>query len=184
MKLKIECLELLPADPSLAEQVAEYYQRNREFLRGFEPVRDPAFYTPQFQKGLLEQEAKDREEGRSCRFYIRSVAEPDKIIGAIGLNNIVRGAFQSAFLGYKLDADYCGRGYMTQAVSLVVSYGFETLKLHRIEGNVMPRNLASIRVLEKNGFCKEGISRYYLNINGIWEDHVHMVKLNFEMHRT
>lgn len=182
MILKNACLELVPADPALAEAVANYYRRNREFLRPFEPVREESFYTAQYQRELLEREVQDRQADRGYRFYIRPVEEAGKIIGVIGLNNLVRGAFQSAFLGYKLDEGFCGRGLMTQAVELAVNYGFDELKLHRIEGNVMPRNQASLRVLEKNGFVKEGISRYYLNIHGVWEDHVHMVKINFKMH--
>ena len=68
------------------------------------------------------------------------------------------------------------------ATEILVKYAFEELHLHRIEGNVMPRNLASIRVLEKNHFVNEGISKHYLKINGIWEDHVHMVRINYAMH--
>ena len=110
------------------------------------------------------------------------MAEPEKIIGIAALNNVVYGAFCSAFLGYKLDSGYLNRGYMTMAVNMVSSYAFQTLGLHRLEANVMPRNKASLRVLEKNRFVNEGISRYYLNINGVWEDHIHMVKLNYGMH--
>ena len=69
---------------------------------------------------------------------------------------------------------------MTQAVQTVTDFGFGELGLHRIEGNVMPRNRASLRVLEKCGFQKEGISPRYLKINGVWEDHIHMVRLQDE----
>ena len=68
------------------------------------------------------------------------------------------------------------------AVEMLVRYAFEELQLHRIEANVMPRNAASLRVLEKNDFVNEGLSKYYLRINGTWEDHIHMVKLNDSMH--
>ena len=71
---------------------------------------------------------------------------------------------------------------MTMAVNMISSYAFQTLGLHRLEANVMTGNKASLRVLEKNQFVNEGISRYYLNINGVWEDHIHMVKLNYGMH--
>ena len=67
---------------------------------------------------------------------------------------------------------------MTEAVELITRYAFDHLELHRIEANVMPRNVASLRVLEKNGYINEGISQKYLNINGVWEDHYHMVILN------
>ena len=71
---------------------------------------------------------------------------------------------------------------MTMAVGMVVGYAFAKLELHRVEANVMPRNLASLRVLEKNQFVNEGMSKYYLRINGVWEDHIHMVKINYAMH--
>ncbi len=68
------------------------------------------------------------------------------------------------------------------SVAMLIKYAFEELGLHRIEANVMPKNKASLRVLEKNHFVNEGISKYYLNINGVWEDHIHMVKINYAMH--
>ena len=60
---------------------------------------------------------------------------------------------------------------MTEAVSLVLGYAFDNLKLHRIEANVQPHNQPSIAVLRRNGFAKEGFSRRYLKINGRWRDH-------------
>ena len=71
---------------------------------------------------------------------------------------------------------------MSVAVEMLIKYAFEELGLHRIEANVMPKNKASLRVLEKNQFINEGTSKYYLNINGVWEDHIHMVKINYAMH--
>ena len=70
---------------------------------------------------------------------------------------------------------------MSMAVSMITQYAFEELHLHRIEANVMPRNQASLRVLQKIQFENEGISKYYLKINGVWEDHIHMVKINYDM---
>ena len=77
-----------------------------------------------------------------------------------------------------MDQCLCKKGYMTAAISMITEYAFGELTLHRIEANVMPGNLASLRVPEKNGFIWKGLSRKYLKINGMWEDHVHMVKLN------
>lgn len=90
----------------------------------------------------------------------------------------MRGAFQSCFLGYKLDGALCGRGYMTQAVEACTRFAFGPAALHRVEANVMPRNTASLRVLKKCGYRPEGLARRYLRINGAWEDHIHMVRLN------
>lgn len=175
-------IQLIPADISLAEETADYYRRNKLFLQDFEPTRDDAFFTYEYQRELLENEMLAWNNKTSYRFYIKPSEEPQKIIGIIGLNNVVWGAFCSAFLGYKLDKDYINRGYMSTAISMLTDFAFKEICLHRIEANVMPKNKASLRVLEKNGFENEGISRYYLNINGVWEDHVHMVKINFDWH--
>ncbi len=79
-----------------------------------------------------------------------------------------------------MDEDEINKGYMTEAIMAVVKVAFKEMKLHRIEANVMPRNLRSIRVVEKCGFINEGLAKQYLKINGVWEDHYHMVILNDE----
>ena len=175
-------IRLVPADLSLAEQAAGYYQKNREFLKAFEPARSEDFFSPAYQREILRKEMQEVEEKTGFHFYIMEAGPDQGLIGKISLTNVVWGAFCSAFLGYKLDADHTGRGYMSMAVEMLVRYAFEELRLHRIEANVMPRNAASLRVLEKNDFVNEGLSKYYLRINGIWEDHIHMVKLNDSMH--
>ena len=177
-----EIIRLLPAGPELAGPVTAYLQRSWDFLKAFEPPREEAYFTREYQQVLLEEEARAREAGTGFRFYIQPVGEPQTVIGSIGLNNVVWGAFRSAFLGYKLEEPRQGRGYMTMAVDMVVRHAFEDLGLHRIEANVMPRNKASLRVLEKNAFVNEGFSPYYLNINGVWEDHIHMVRINYALH--
>ncbi len=172
----------MPADTSLAAKVVDYYNRNRTFLETFEPVRNEEFFSLEYQRSVLEKEMIEYRARTAFRFYIVPIEHPSKVIGIIGLNNVIWGAFCSAFLGYKLDKDYINKGYMSVAVEMLVEYAFEELGLHRIEANVMPRNKASLRVLEKNQFINEGISKYYININGVWEDHVHMVKINYAMH--
>ncbi|GMA58037.1 acetyltransferase (GNAT) family protein [Alicyclobacillus sacchari] len=77
-----------------------------------------------------------------------------------------------------MDKAYNGRGYTTEAVRLVVDYAFRVLKLHRIEAGVMPHNEGSIRVLEKSGFEKEGLSKKNVLINGKWEEHLHFAIVN------
>lgn len=180
--MKNQYIQLVPADISLAEQLVDYYKRNKNFLEAFEPVRDKEFFLLKHQQEVLKKEIFEYKEKTAFRFYILPVEQPIKIIGIIGLNNIVWGSFCSCFLGYKLDKDFINKGYMSMAVEMLTKYAFEQLCLHRIEANVMPKNKASLRVLEKNYFINEGISKYYLNINGIWEDHIHMVKINYAMH--
>lgn len=180
--MKNQYIQLIPADLSLAEQVVEYYKRNRDFLEAFEPVRREEFFSLEYQQEALKKEMAEYEARTAFRFYIMSMEQPSKIIGIIALNNVVWEAFCSAFLGYKLDKEFVNKGYMSGAVEMLTKYAFEELGLHRIEANVMPKNKASLRVLEKNQFINEGVAKYYLNINGVWEDHIHMVKINYAMH--
>lgn len=173
-------LILRPSDVCFAKNLLDYYVRNKDFLEGFEPKRDESFYTCENQSAQLQCEMTETENRQTYHFYIFQKDSPE-IIGCIGLNNVVWGCFLSCFIGYKLDRQFLNKGYMTQAVRAVVDYAFQSLHLHRIEGNVMPRNMASRRVLEKCGFSEEGLAKKYLKINGVWEDHIHMVLINQSM---
>lgn len=97
--------------------------------------------------------------------------ESGQIIGVVNLNCIVRRAFQSTFLGYAIGAPFARQGYMTEAIQLVSRFAFAEMKLHRLEANVQPGNAASIALVKKCGFRKEGFSPRYLMINGEWRDH-------------
>ena len=94
------------------------------------------------------------------------------LVGRVALNHVSRGAWQNANLGYFVDRDHGGRGIATEAVRLTLVFAFGTLALHRVQAAVMPGNAASIRVVEKNGFRREGLARRFLEINGRWEDHL------------
>lgn len=94
-----------------------------------------------------------------------------EIAGVINLNEIVRGVFHSAYLGYYGLAGYAGKGLMSEGLSLVISYAFQTMKLHRLEANIQPGNLASKALVRRCGFAKEGFSPKYLKIGGRWRDH-------------
>lgn len=171
-------LRLTLAEPSLANRVADYYSRNRLFLAPFEPVRDEAFFTEADQRRRLEAEAAEAIADRSYRFYLSLRERPEEIIGLSALGNLVRGAFQSCFLSYKLDGRLLNRGYMTEALAETLRIAFSDLDLHRVEANIMPRNRASLRAAEKAGLQNEGLAVRYLQIDGVWEDHIHMVRRN------
>jgi ribosomal-protein-alanine N-acetyltransferase len=93
------------------------------------------------------------------------------MVGGININNIVRGRFQSAALGYWAFAGTAGRGYLSEAMRLVMRFAFGELSLHRLEANIQPANTASIRLVKRNGFRYEGTSPDYLFIDGAWRDH-------------
>jgi [ribosomal protein S5]-alanine N-acetyltransferase len=99
------------------------------------------------------------------------------IVGVINLSEIVRGAFQSAFLSYAAVSGYERQGLMSEGLQLVLERAFDTLALHRLEANIQPGNAASIALVRRAGFTFEGASRRYLHIDGDWRDHEHWVLL-------
>lgn len=161
-------IKLLRADD--AEEVLALHLKNREFFKKFITTRDDEFYTLKKQEEIIEVSiaGSEKDEKYSYGIFLR---DNNKLIGNITLSEILRHAFQSCYVGYYLDEEHNGKGYMSEAVKLVVKYALEELKLHRIEAGVMPRNARSMRVLEKAGFKKEGIARKNVQINGVWEDH-------------
>lgn len=165
-------------DSSSAQIALDYYIRNRRFLEEWEPARDATFYTAEHQAELMEGESSQMAGRAALRLWIFKKEDEGRAIGAIGFNNMVWGPFRSCFLGYKLDGEEINRGYMTEAIRKGIEIVFDEYGLHRIEANILPRNLRSLRVVEKLGFVNEGLSRKYLKINGVWEDHIHMVLLN------
>lgn len=174
-------LVLMPAEESLAGALCDYFRRNREFLTDYMPAWTESFFTERTQLESIRGHMENAKNRTGYRYYIMPKEEKGKIIGTIGLNNVVWGSFLSCFMGYMLDEAYINRGYMTQAVDAVANTAFNEIGLHRIEANIMPKNARSLRVAEKCGFVREGMSKKYLCINGVWEDYVHMVKLNENM---
>ena len=176
-----ERLVLKVLDKSYAELVLDYYLRNKSFLEEWEPIKNEEFYTKQYQEEQLYKELSNAKNGNSFRVWIFKKQATNRIIGSIGFNNIVKGAFLSCHLGYKLDKDEINKGYTTEAIKRGICIIFNEFKLHRIEANIMPKNRRSLRVVEKLGFYNEGLAYKYLKINGKWEDHIHMVLLNDKM---
>jgi ribosomal-protein-alanine N-acetyltransferase len=121
------------------------------------------------RKGFDEYLERSESEANKS-FLICRVAD-GAIVGTINLSQIFRQTFLNAYLGYLLFEEYTGKGLMTEAIELILKFAFKTLKLHRIEANVQPQNAASITVLQRVNFTKEGFSAKYLKIGGCWRDH-------------
>lgn len=143
---------------------------SRAFLTPWEPVW-PAddLSAASFRRRLqsYETEAAKDQAYHFLIFETRSQA----LLGGLTLGDIKRGVSQTGTLGYWMGAGWAGRGTMTRAVRLAVTWGFEHLHLHRIEAACLLHNIASARLLENNGFKSEGTARAYLQINGQWQDH-------------
>jgi ribosomal-protein-alanine N-acetyltransferase len=96
----------------------------------------------------------------------------ERFCGEINLSSVQRGPFQSAYVGYWIDQSQAGHGYMPEAVVLLARFAFEQVHLHRIQISIIPRNHRSRRVVEKLKLRDEGVAQRYLEINGVWEDHI------------
>lgn len=113
-----------------------------------------------------------RREARAGRTLPCAVLHDGRFAGQVTVGNIVRGAFDSAYIGYWVDGRLAGRGIAPTAVALLLDHCFSAVGLHRVEANVRPENAASLRVVEKLGFAQEGRHRRYLHIDGEWRDHL------------
>lgn len=159
------------------ESLLAFELKNKKFMENILPTRHEMFYT-------YEGQAKRVETILTCKlndlgyFYGIFLKQDDTFIGTVELFHVERGPLQSAWIGYSLDYNYQGLGYMTYALGYVLNVAFQRLQLHRIEAGAMPKNKASIKVLEKNGFMKEGLSHKNVKINGVWEDHFLYASIN------
>lgn len=103
--------------------------------------------------------------------------DDDAIVGVFNLSEIVRGLFQSAYLGYYAFSPHAGAGYMAEGLELTLKVAFGVLKLHRVEANIQPANARSLALARDAGFVREGYSRRYVRIAGRWRDHVRLALL-------
>ena len=154
---------------------------NRDWLSPWEATRPnidhksalPSYY------GMVMQLNRELRALRSISLGIWLNENRDQVlIGQITLGGIIFGAMRGAHIGYWIDQRFANRGYTTRAVKLLTKFGFERLRLHRIEINLRPENEASKQVAIKAGFLLEGARNNYLHIAGDWRDHVTFVKEN------
>ena len=109
--------------------------------------------------------------------FVAATVEDDALVGVLNLSEIVRGSFESAYLGYYAFAPFAGRGYMTEALALLLDAAYGDVGLHRVEVNIQPNNVRSLALIERIGFTREGYSRRYVKIGGRWRDHVRFAML-------
>lgn len=175
-----ERLKLKLLKPEYGPKVLRFYEENRKHLEPWEPKREKSFYEVHYHQQLLKGQVDYFRSGQGLYLWIFEGQDQEcsRVLGAVNFSNVIRGPFQSCFLGYKMDAQVLNKGYMTEAIAKGIQIMFDGYKLHRVEANVIPRNTRSLRVMEKLGFDLEGYSPKYLKINGVWEDHKRFALLN------
>lgn len=155
-----------------------------EFVRVLEVSRErwapwiparPEGWSPREQfRRELHRSATGAAEGTHLR--LGAFLDDGRLAGLFSLNEIVRGVFQNAYAGWSVSADAGGQGLGTEGVRALLQIAFTPfpggLGLHRVQANIMPTNAPSLRIAEKAGFRREGLAMRYLQIAGVWEDHV------------
>jgi [ribosomal protein S5]-alanine N-acetyltransferase len=155
---------------------ADLRETSRTFLTPWEPTWPADDLTRGAFRRRLKRYAEDLRSDLAYAFLIFR-SDDNAMVGGLTLANIRRGVAQAGSIGYWVGAPYAQKGYMTAALRALVPYCFGTLRLHRLEAACIPGNTASIGLLEKTGFWREGYARSYLCINGIWQDHLLYARL-------
>jgi ribosomal-protein-alanine N-acetyltransferase len=167
-------LVLRPPRPTDVPELRRLLRANAAHLRPWEslpaPGEDPTSLTVLSNRVTRQRRDWKRGDGFTLLVAERGGGEP--IVGRVNLGGVLRGAFQNAHLGYWIDRERQGRGFMTEAVEGAFAFAFGVARLHRVQAAIMPANGASLRVMEKIGVRREGVAERYLQIAGAWEDHV------------
>ncbi|WP_058303485.1 GNAT family N-acetyltransferase [Gorillibacterium timonense] len=164
-------VHLRPFKREDAEELLKLRIASRTQYEAFQPARDDSYYTLSAQREEIEEGLFAEERGMDYTFGIFRGPQ-EELVGRIRLSAVHRGVWLNANVGYFVGTPYAGQGYATEAVRLAAAFAFREAGLHRLQAAVMPWNAASLRVMEKAGFRREGLAVRYLNINGVWEDHV------------
>ena len=115
---------------------------------------------------------RERQLGNGYGFGIFVGPRAERFAGEINLSSVQRGPYQNAYVGYWIDEAVAGNSYVPEAFVVLCRFAFEELALHRVQASIIPRNGPSNRVAEKLALRNEGVARRYLEINGVWEDHI------------
>lgn len=149
----------------------EVRTRCSDWLQKWEPRPANATHLAEDRRSFVGRCAiRERERQLGTAFGF-GVFLGGRFAGEMTLSSIQRGPLQSGFIGYWIDESLAGQGLVPEAVVTMMQYAFDTLRLHRIEINIIPRNAPSLRVVEKLGMRLEGVAERYLEIDGVWEDH-------------
>ena len=159
-----------------AAALARLVTVNRDYLARWNPVQPDSFYTEPGQREVLTRNLDARRRGSMLPLAI--VDGDGTVCGRINLNDIVRGAYQGASVGYWVSESHAGRGLASAAVADVAATSFGELGLHQLQAATLLHNTPSQHVLTRNGFRPYAVAEAYLNIAGGWRDHILFQRLS------
>jgi [ribosomal protein S5]-alanine N-acetyltransferase len=151
-------------------------ERSRSFLEPWEPIWPADDLTRSAFRRRLKRYAEDQRTDLAYSFFIFRT-DHNVLVGGVTLSNVRRGVAQTGSIGYWMGAPYARQGFMSRALRVLIPFSFGNLRLHRLEAACITTNVASVRLLEKSGFLREGYARQYLCINGMWQDHLLYARL-------
>lgn len=155
---------------------AELRERSRAFLTPWEPIWPADDLSRSAFRRRIKRYAEDQRNDLAYAFLIFRGTD-QALVGGLTLANIRRGVAQAGSIGYWIGEPFARQGFMTAALRALIPFSFTTLRLHRLEAACIPANAASVGLLEKTGFKREGYARGYLCINGTWQDHLLYARL-------
>lgn len=171
-------LHLRLARPEEAALLQDFQIRNREIHARFNAPYSKGFFELDYWRERLARQREELLQDRTLcltaflREELLPEGVPARVVATCNFTKFVRGRFQACYLGYHVDHEYEGQGFVTETLRGAIPFVFRELRMHRIMANYVPENLPSERVLERLGFVKEGIARDYLFVAGGWSDHV------------
>lgn len=167
---------LRPLVPSDFDAWRDVRVRSRDWLVKWEPRPLPGQPDATEDRRVFAARCgareRERQLGSGYGFGIFVGPDRERFAGEINLGTVQRGPYQNAYVGYWIDEAVAGNSYVPEAFVVLCRFAFEDLALHRLQASIIPRNRPSHRVVEKLGLRDEGIAVRYLQINGVWEDHV------------
>ena len=175
--LETKRLILTTANRKMTDDILSFHTRNKDHLLAWESRTTEEYYTRSYQRLIIRSERHRMRTMQGIDFWLIE-KHSNVLMGKVSVFGIMMGHFRGCTIGYKLDKDYVGFGYMQEALNEVIRFLFNELKLHRIEINILPRNQRSVNVVNNLGFSLECESKDFMEVNGVWENHLRFVRIN------
>ena len=171
LAIETDRLRLAVLRKSEAPRVAGYFVKNRDFHKQFSQTHPSSYFTVSEQRKFLAFDCESFLAGSVVPLWI-TLKGSDEIIGRVSFFNLAYGGMMSCAVGYHLDKDFTGKGYMTEALEEACSFMFKEYGMHRIEAFILPENAPSLALIKRAGFAEEGKRFSYMHINGQYRDHL------------